>query len=359
MTDQDGGPNASAAGALALGGDLHVNRLGFGAMRITGLGLWGEPENPEEANAVLRRALELGVNFIDTADAYGPEVSERLIAEALHPYPEGLVIATKGGFTRPGPTQWVPDGRPEHLREACEGSLRRLKVDCIDLYQLHRIDPRVPAEESLGALAELQEEGKIRYVGLSEVGVEEIERAREIVPLAAVQNRYNLADRGSEAVLDLCEREGLCFIPWAPLANGSLARRVGPRGTANRVTMAIARRVPRRVLTSARGAAWVLIARGGTRLVPRRVLASARRSARKLPADGEQDRLHHKPLLEEIAARHDASSGQIALAWLLMRSSVMLPIPGTSYVEHLEENVAAAELRLSREEFEELAAAVL
>jgi pyridoxine 4-dehydrogenase len=359
MIDQeDGGPNAAAAGAFALGGDLEVNRMGFGAMRITGLGLWGEPENPKEAKAVLKQAVDLGVNFIDTADSYGPEVSERLIAEALHPYPEGLVIATKGGFTRPGPTRWVPDGRPEYLRGACEGSLRRLKVDRIDLYQLHRIDPQVPAEESLGALAELKEEGKLRYVGLSEVGVEEIERAREIVPLASVQNRYNLTDRGSEDVLDLCEREGLGFIPWAPLANGSLARRVGQRGPAQRFAMAITRRVPRRVVSSSRRAAWALIARGGTRLVPRRVLSSARRSARALNADDEHDPLQRKPPLEEIAAGHDATPGQVALAWLLMRSSVMLPIPGTSSVRHLEENVAAADLQLSREEFEELTAAV-
>jgi pyridoxine 4-dehydrogenase len=355
MTDQDGGPNAAAAGTFALGGDLNVNRMGFGAMRITS---WGEPENPEEAKAVLKRAVELGVNFIDTADSYGPEVSERLIAEALHPYPESLVIATKGGFTRPGPTRWVPDGRPVHLREACEGSLRRLKVDRIDLYQLHRIDPRVPAEESLGALAELKEEGKIRYVGLSEVGVEEIERAREVMPLASVQNRYNLADRGSEAVLDLCEREGLGFIPWGPLANGSLAHRIGQRGPAQRFAMAIARRVPRRVVSSAKEAAWALIAHGGSRLIPRRAITSARRSARALIAEGEQNQLQRKLPLEEIAAGHDATAGQIALAWLLMRSSVMLPIPGTSSVGHLEENVAAADLRLSREEFEELAALV-
>jgi pyridoxine 4-dehydrogenase len=355
MIEQDGEPNASAAGTLVLGGDLDVNRMGFGAMRITGLGLWGEPE---EAKAVLRRAVELGVNFIDTADSYGPEVSERLIAEALHPYPERLVIATKGGLTRPGPNRGVPDGRPEHLREACEGSLRRLKVDRIDLYQLHRIDPRIPAEESLGALAELKEEGKIRHVGLSEVSVEEIKRAREIVPLASVQNRYNLADRGSEAVLDLCEREGLSFIPWAPLANGRLVRRVATTEPVQRFVMAIARRVPRRLLSSARGAALALISRGGTQRIPRRVIASARRSARVLTADREQDELHHKPLLEKIAARHNASSGQVALAWLLMRSSVMLLIPGTSSVGHLEENVAAADLRLSREEFEELAGAV-
>jgi aryl-alcohol dehydrogenase-like predicted oxidoreductase len=256
MLDQGGGPNATAAGTFALGGDLDVNRMGFGAMRITG---WGEPE---EAKAVLKRAIELGVNFIDTADSYGPEVSERLIAEALHPYPEGLVIATKGGLTGPRGRR-VPDGRPEHLREACEGSLRRLKVNRIDLYQLHRIDPQVPAEESLGALAELKEEGKIRYVGLSEVGVEAIKRARESVPLASVQNRYNLTDRSSEAVLDLCEREGLGFIPWAPLANGSLARRVGQRGPAQRLAMAIARRLPRRVVSSATGTARALIARGG------------------------------------------------------------------------------------------------
>jgi pyridoxine 4-dehydrogenase len=283
MTDQNARPNAAAAGTFALGGDLEVNRMGFGAMRITGEGIWGEPENPEEARAVLRRAVELGINLIDTADSYGPEVSERLIAETLHPYPEDLVIATKGGLTRPGPGQWEPDGRPEHLRQACEGSLRRLKVERIDLYQLHRIDPRVPSEEQLGTLAELREEGKIRHVGLSEVGVEEIERAREIVPIASVQNRYNLTDRGYEDVLDFCEREGIGFIPWFPLATGDLARPGGP--------------------------------------------------------------------LDEIADRHDALPGQIALAWLLKRSLVMLPIPGTSSVSHLEENVATAALELDDEEF--------
>ena len=286
MTEQNTQLNAAAAGTFALGGDLNVNRMGFGAMRITGEGIWGEPEDPEEARRVLRRAVELGINLIDTADSYGPEVSEHLIAETLHPYPDGLVIATKGGLTRPGPGQWEPDGRPEHLREACEGSLRRLKVERIDLYQLHRIDPRVPAEESLGTLAELREEGKIRHVGLSEVSVEQLEQAREIVPIASVQNRYNLTDRGSEDVLDFCKREGLGFIPWFPLATGNLARPGGP--------------------------------------------------------------------LDEIAARHNAAPGQVALAWLLQRSPVMLPIPGTSSVEHLEENVAAADLRLSREEFEEL-----
>ncbi len=287
MTNQNARPNAAAAGTFALGGDLFVNRMGFGAMRITGPGIWGEPEDPEEARAVLRWALQLGVNLIDTADSYGPEVSERLIAETLHPYPEGLVIATKGGLTRPGPGRWEPDGRPEHLREACEGSLRRLKVDRIDLYQLHRIDPRVPLEESVGTLAELREEGKIQHVGLSEVGIEELERAREIVPIASVQNRYSLIDRGYEDVLDFCEHESIGFIPWFPLATGDLARPSEP--------------------------------------------------------------------LDEMATRHGAAPGQIALAWLLQRSPVMLPIPGTSSMEHLEENVAAAEVRLSREEFEELA----
>jgi pyridoxine 4-dehydrogenase len=282
MTDQSTRSDAAAAGTFDLGGDLRVNRLGFGAMRITGKGIWGEPENPEEARAVLKRAVELGINLIDTADSYGPEVSERLIGETLHPYPDDLVIATKGGLLRDGPGQWRPDGRPEHLRQACEGSLRRLKVDRIDLYQLHRIDSRVPAEESLGALAELREEGKVRYVGLSEVGVEEIQRAQEIVPIVSVQNRYNVIDRGSEDVLGFCEREGIGFIPWFPLATGDLARPEGP--------------------------------------------------------------------LDEIAARHNASPGQVALAWLLWRSPVMLPIPGTSSVEHLEENVAAASLDLDEEE---------
>ena len=261
MTDQNAQLNAAAAGTFDLGGDLSVNRMGFGAMRITGEGIWGEPENPEEARRVLRRTLERGINFIDTADSYGPKVSERLIAETLHPYPDGLVIATKGGFTRPGPGRWEPDGRPEHLREACEGSLRRLKVDRIDLYQLHRIDPRVPPEEQVGTLAELREEGKIRHVGLSEVG--------------------------SEDVLHFCEREGMGFIPWFPLATGNLARPGGP--------------------------------------------------------------------LDEIAARYNVTPGQIALAWLLWRSPVMLPIPGTSSVKHLEENVAAASLELDGAEFEELA----
>jgi aryl-alcohol dehydrogenase-like predicted oxidoreductase len=281
MTDRDVGPNAAAAGTLALG-DLNVNRLGFGAMRITGPGIWGEPEDPDEAKAVLRRAVEFGINLIDTADIYGPEVSERLIAEALHPYPEGLVIATKGGLTRPEPDRLVPDGRPEHLREACEGSLRRLGVDRIDLYQLHTPDPGVPFEDSVWALAQLRDEGKVRHVGLSNVGVRELEIAIDIVPVVSVQNRYNLTDRSSEAVLQACEREGVGFIPWFPLATGRLARPGGP--------------------------------------------------------------------LDEIAASHEATPSQVALAWLLGHSPAMLPIPGTSSVAHLEENVAAAALELTDDE---------
>jgi pyridoxine 4-dehydrogenase len=287
MTEPDTRPDAAAAGMFSVGGDLEVNRMGFGAMRITGRGIWGEPPDPEEARRVLRRALELGINLIDTADSYGPEVSERLIAETLHPYPEGLVVATKGGLVRPGPGRWVPDGRPEHLREACEGSLRRLKVERIDLYQLHRIDSRVNPEEQFGALAELREEGKVRHVGLSEVGIEEIRQARKIVPIATVQNRYSLVDRSYEDVLDFCEPEGIGFIPWFPLATGELARPGGP--------------------------------------------------------------------LDDIAARRGVAPAQVALAWLLMRSPVMLLIPGTSSVEHLEENIAAASLRLEEEKFEEIA----
>jgi pyridoxine 4-dehydrogenase len=281
MTDQDARPNAALAGTFSLSGDLLVNRLGFGAMRLTGRGILGEPGDPEEARRVLRRAIELGVNLIDTADSYGPEVSERLIAEALHPYPDNLVIATKGGFTRPG-GRWVPDGRPEHLREACEGSLRRLKVERIDLYQLHTPDPKIAFEDSVWALALLREEGKIRHVGLSNVGVRELEIALDIVPVASVQNRYNLSDRSSEAVLRACEREGVGFIPWYPLATGRLARPGGP--------------------------------------------------------------------LDEVADHHDATPSQVALAWLLRHSPVMLPIPGTSSVAHLEENVAAAVLELADEE---------
>src|ERR671916_946469 len=281
MTDQDARPNAALAGTFSLGGDLLVNRLGFGAMRLTGRGILGEPEDPEQARRVLRRAVELGVNLIDTADSYGPEVSERLIAETLHPYPNELIIATKGGLTRPG-GRWVPDGRPKHLREACEGSLRRLKVERIDLYQFHRPDPRIAFEDSVWALALLRDQGKIRHVGLSNVGVRELEIALDIVPVASVQNRYNLAERSSEAVLQACEREGVGFIPWYPLATGRLSRPGGP--------------------------------------------------------------------LEEVARRHDATPSQVALAWLLGHSPVMLPIPGTSSVAHLEENVAAATLELTDEE---------
>src|SRR6202030_2598356 len=217
-------PPAAAAGTLKLGGDLLVNRMGFGAMRITGAGIWGEPKDPAEARRVLRRAVELGVDFIDTADAYGPEVSERLIAEALHPYPEGLIIATKGDLVRPGPSEWTPDGRPAHLREACEASLKRLKLARIDLYQFHRIDPKVPLEDSVGELARLQKEGKIRHVGVSNFNVEELARARKVVPVVSVQNRYNVSDRASDDVLAVCARDGIVFIPWAPIARGSSDR---------------------------------------------------------------------------------------------------------------------------------------
>lgn len=285
METNDG--TAARSGEFALGGELRVRRLGFGAMRITGEGIWGPPKDRGEAIRVLRRAVELGINLIDTADSYGPAVSEELIAEALHPYPEGLVIATKGGLLRPGPDQWEPDGRPEHLRQACEESLRRLRVERIDLWQLHRIDPKVPEDEQLGVLAELVREGKVRHVGLSEVGVEEIERARRVVEVVSVQNRYNLEDRTWEATLDHCEREGIAFIPWYPLAAGPLAREGG-------------------------GA------------------------------------------LAEVPRRLGATPAQVALAWLLRRSPVMLPIPGTSRVKHLEENVAAAALELDEETFAEV-----
>ena len=219
---------AAAAGTITIGGDLSVYRLGFGAMRITGPGIWGEPTNYEEAKATLRRALEVGINLIDTADSYGPEVSELLIAETLYPYPPGLVIATKGGLVRPGPNQWEPDGRPEHLRAALEGSLKRLRLERIDLYQFHRPDPKVPFEDSLGTLAELQTAGKIRHIGLSNVTAEQLARARQIVPIVSVQNRYNLTDRASEDLVDICGRERLAFIPWFPLATGELARPGGP-----------------------------------------------------------------------------------------------------------------------------------
>jgi pyridoxine 4-dehydrogenase len=277
---------AAAAGTFTIGGDLTVNRMGFGAMRITGKRIWGEPADRGECVRVLRRAVELGVNLIDTADSYGPEVSENLIAEALHPYPEDLVIATKGGFRRPGPGRWTADGRPEHLRAACEGSLKRLRLERIDLYQWHRIDPKVPMEESLGALKELQGEGKVRHLGLSEVGVAELRRARRMVEVVSVQNRYNLTDRRSDDVLETCEAEDLGFLPWYPLAVGDLARSAG--------------------------------------------------------------------LLDRMAARFGTSPAQVALAWLLHRSRVVLPIPGTSKVEHLEENVGAAALALTEEDMRTL-----
>jgi pyridoxine 4-dehydrogenase len=212
-----GTPNAAEAGTIDLGGDLTVNRLGYGAMRITGSGIWGDPANVEQAKAALRRAVDLGVNFIDTADSYGPDVSETLIAETLYPYPDDLVIATKGGLLRPGPNQWEPDGRPEHLREVLEGSLRRLKLEQIPLYQLHRVDPKVPIEESVGALAELKDQGKIRHVGLSNVNEEQFRKAERIVPIVSIQNRYNVTDRSSETIVDLCEQEQLAFLPWAPI----------------------------------------------------------------------------------------------------------------------------------------------
>ena len=219
---------AAAAGSMTLGGDLVVRRIGFGAMRITGQGIWGDPPDRAKAHAVLRRAVELGVNLIDTADSYGPEVSEKIIAEALHPYPAGLVIATKGGLTRSGPGQWHRNGRPAHLRKACEGSLRRLRVERIDIYQLHAVDPSVPMEESLGELVKLRSEGKIRDIGLSNVSVDQLQRARKLVPIVSVQNRYNLADRASEDVLKVCERDGLGFLPWYPVGAGDLARPGGP-----------------------------------------------------------------------------------------------------------------------------------
>jgi aryl-alcohol dehydrogenase-like predicted oxidoreductase len=275
-------------GEFTLGGDLEVGRLGFGAMRITGEGVWGEPEDPASARELLRRVVEAGVNLIDTADSYGPQVSENLIAEALHPYPEDLVIATKGGFERPGPGRWEPACRPERLKRCCEDSLRRLRLERIDLYQLHTVDPRVPIEDSVGALAELQQEGKIRHIGVSNVSGEELERARQIAEVVSVQNRFNLTDRASEDVLDVCERDGLAFLPWYPLAVGRLARPGGP--------------------------------------------------------------------VDEVARAHDAAPAQVALAWLLQRSPVTLPIPGTSSIAHFEENLEAGELELSEEEMQALSA---
>jgi aryl-alcohol dehydrogenase-like predicted oxidoreductase len=276
--------SASAAGEVSLGGKISVHRLGFGAMRLTGEGIWGPPKDRKGALAVLRRAVELGVNFIDTADSYGPHVNEEVIAEALFPYPADLVIATKGGWNRPGPNQWTHDATPSHLRKAVEGSLKRLRLDRIDVYQLHIPDPVVSFEASMETLAQLRNEGKIRLVALSNVTQEHIARARKIVPIVSVQNRYSFADREWDYVVDYCERNGIAFIPWFPLGAGKVAGEV----------------------------------------------------------------------LHQIAQAHSASPTQIALAWLLRRSPIMLPIPGTSSIEHLEQNVAAASLRLAQEEYEKL-----
>lgn len=279
------GALASAAGTIQLGGELSVHRLGYGAMRLTGPGIWGPPKDPKGALEVLRRAVELGVNFIDTADSYGPNVSEELIAEALFPYPKGLVIATKGGWKRVGPNQWIHNATPTHLREAVEGSLKRLRLERIDVYQLHIPDPVVPFEASVGTLAELRKEGKIGLIGLSNVTQEHIERARKITPIVSVQNRYSFADREWNYVVDYCERSKIAFIPWFPLGAGKVAGEV----------------------------------------------------------------------LDEVAKAHRASHTQVALAWLLRRSPQMLPIPGTSSVEHLEQNIAATSVRLTQEEFDRMA----
>jgi aryl-alcohol dehydrogenase-like predicted oxidoreductase len=279
---------AAAAGVISLTDERTVNRMGFGAMRLTGPGIWGDPAEPDECRAVLRRAVELGVNFIDTADSYGPEVSERLIAEALHPYPDDLVIATKGGLVRPAPGVWEPDGRPEHLRAACEGSLRRLRVEAIDLYQFHRPDPKVPFEESLGAIINLRNEGKIRAIGVSNVTLAQIQLAVEMTEIVSVQNRYNIGDRHSEDVLTFCTRVGIAFLPWAPVSAGQVAT--------------------------------------------------------------------ESPEARDLARRKGVTPSQLALAWLLHRSPVMLPIPGTSKVAHLEENVAAAAIKLDPAEASTIAA---
>jgi pyridoxine 4-dehydrogenase len=270
---------AAAAGTISIGGDLTVNRMGFGAMRVTGEGIWGPPKDLERAKEALRKAVELGVNFIDTADSYGPDVSEELIAETLYPYPDDLVIATKGGLLRPGPGRWDADGRPEHLREVCEGSLRRLRLDQIPLYQFHRPDPKVPYAESIGALVELRAEGKIRHIGVSNVSEAQLQEALKLTPVVSVQNRYNLNDRSSEAMVDLCDQEGIVFLPWAPIQDSD-------------------------------------------QLVPVRTAAE----------------------------RHNVSTRQVALAWLLNRSAQILPIPGSGSAEHVEQNVAAASLQLTNEE---------
>jgi pyridoxine 4-dehydrogenase len=277
---------ALASGEFAIGGDLPVVRLGYGAMQITGTGVWGPPRDHDEVIRVLRRAVDLGVTLIDTADSYGPEVSERLIREALHPYPDDLVVATKAGFTRPGPGRWERNGKPAHLKAQAEKSLRLLGLERIRLFQLHRIDPHVPLEDQLGALFELRNEGKIEHIGLSEVSVPEIEAARAITPIATVQNLFNLAERGAEPVLDYCARAGIGFMPWYPMATGRLARPGGP--------------------------------------------------------------------LQQIADEHAVTPAQLALAWLLQRSPVMLPIPGTSTVAHLEENLDAARIELTAEQVRQL-----
>ena len=278
--------DAKASGTFAIGGDMPVNRLGFGAMRITGKGIWGEPADPSAAKKVLQRAVELGVNFIDTADSYGPEVSERLIGETLAPYANGVVIATKAGLTRQGPDKWLPVARPEYLQQQVEMSLRRLKVERIDLWQLHRIDPKVPVEDSLGAIKRMQKQGKIRHIGLSEVKPHEIDQARKVVDIVSVQNQYNIGDRQHEDVVDYCTQHKIAFIPWYPVAAGKLAQ---PGGK-----------------------------------------------------------------LDAAAKAHGATVSQLSLAWLLHRSPVMLPIPGTSSVEHLEENIAAAGVQLSDAEWKEI-----
>jgi pyridoxine 4-dehydrogenase len=275
---------AEAGGTIRIGGDLEVHRLGFGAMRLTGEGIWGPPENRSDARRVLRRALDLGIDFIDTADAYGPFGNEELIAEALHPYPDHLVIATKGGLVRPGPGKWEPKADPAHLRHACEGSLRRLRVETIDLYQLHRIDPRVPADEQFATLAELRSEGKIRHLGLSEVGVDEIVQAQRHFPVVTVQNKYHLEERKWSEVLDYCEETGIGFIPWNPIAVGKL----------------------------------------------------------------------RSPALDRVANKRGGTPVQIAIAWLLATSPVMIPIPGTSRVKHLKENVRAAAIRLDEDDMRRL-----
>jgi pyridoxine 4-dehydrogenase len=282
--------NASASGELQIGGDLSVRRLGYGTMRLVGEGAWGEPKDPEEARRVLRRAIELGINLIDTADAYGPEIAERLVCEALHPYPAGLVIATKGGITRQGPAKTEYVGRAGYLIQCVEMSLRRLKLERIELYQLHRIDPRTPLEESLGALKQMQEQGKIRHIGLSEVTRAEIEQAQKIVPIVSVQNRYSLADRRHEQTLAWCEQNRIAFLPWYPIAAGKV-------------------------------------------LKPDQPFAQT---------------------LAELAKRHNATPAQLSIAWLLHRSPVMLPIPGTSQVRHLEENIAAASLNVRQDEWLQL-----